>query len=418
LNKNIACFLVIFSSLSVISCVPRGNQKVPQIKMTIRNTLPIKRENVPVIISLDQLKQVAQDFSFKAFMVIEENTGLQNPQRNEEPIHAQVDDTDYDGERDQLVFLIDLAPTEAKTVFIRYVSETAENQMPLTFGFTKQTRAGIFPHLNALAAIESELNVYLLKANGAISVLAKKTEKLELNRLGREEDNKQPNTIELKRTEDLIGYGGFVLRMRNDNKPDGLDPLRYVPHPKDSSPYQHVRVIMDGPVRSTIERIIPNCTVGDKEIELTETLSIYGKSRFAEHRIKIQGSLEGVLIETGIPKSRDNQVDEKKGLIQSWQDAILGQPGEGQIGVGLVYPTSPISVDTDFSRILEIFLKNSSSRILLKPDKNGEVIWYVVGVCNKGDLGFKTEEDFKQFLGLKAVELHTPPIVQLFEPEE
>ena len=96
----------------------------------------------------------------------------------------------------------------------------------------------------------------------------------------------------------------------------------------------------------------------------------------------------------------------------------MGQPGEGQIGVGLVYPTSPISVDTDFSRILEIFLKNSSSRILLKPDKNGEVIWYVVGVCNKGDLGFKTEEDFKQFLGLKAVELHTPPIVQLFEPEE
>jgi hypothetical protein len=238
-----------------------------------------------------------------------------------------------------------------------------------------------------------------LKANGAISVFAKKTEKLELNRLGQEEDNKQPNTIELKRTEDLIGYGGFVLRMRNNDK-------QYIPHPKDSSPYQHIRVIMDGPVRSTIERIIPSCTVGDKEIELTETLSIYGKSRFVEHRIKIQGSLEGILIETGIPKSKDNQVDDKKGLIQSWQDAILGQSGEGQIGVGLVYPIPPISVDTD------------SSRILLKPDENGEVTWYVVGVCDKGDLGFKTEEDFKQFLGLKAVELHTPPVIQLFGSEE
>jgi hypothetical protein len=163
---------------------------------------------------------------------------------------------------------------------------------------------------------------------------------------------------------------------------------------------------MDGPVRSTIERIIPSCTVGDKEIELTETLSIYGKSRFVEHRIKIQGSLEGILIETGIPKSKDNQVDDKKGLIQSWQDAILGQSGEGQIGVGLVYPIPPISVDTD------------SSRILLKPDENGEVTWYVVGVCDKGDLGFKTEEDFKQFLELKAVELHTPPVIQLFGSEE
>lgn len=399
MNRNIACFLVTFSSLIIIGCTPKGNQQVPQIKLTIRNTLPIDRKNVPVIISIDQFKQVAPDFSFRAFMVIEENTDPQNPRQNDEPIHAQVDDTDYDGERDQLVFLIDLAPTKAKTVFIRYISETAENQMPLTFGFTKQTRAGIFPHLNALAAIESELSVYLLKANGAISVFAKKTEKLELNRLGQEEDNKQPNTIELKRTEDLIGYGGFVLRMRNNDK-------QYIPHPKDSSPYQHIRVIMDGPVRSTIERIIPSCTVGDKEIELTETLSIYGKSRFVEHRIKIQGSLEGILIETGIPKSKDNQVDDKKGLIQSWQDAILGQSGEGQIGVGLVYPIPPISVDTD------------SSRILLKPDENGEVTWYVVGVCDKGDLGFKTEEDFKQFLGLKAVELHTPPVIQLFGSEE
>ena len=399
MNRNIACFLVTFSSLIIIGCIPKGNQQVPQIKLTIRNTLPIDRKNVPVIISIDQFKQVAPDFSFRAFMVIEENTDPQNPRQNDEPIHAQVDDTDYDGERDQLVFLIDLAPTKAKTVFIRYISETAENQMPLTFGFTKQTRAGIFPHLNALAAIESELSVYLLKANGAISVFAKKTEKLELNRLGQEEDNKQPNTIELKCAEDLIGYGGFVLRMRNNDK-------QYIPHTKDSSPYQHIRVIMDGPVRSTIERIIPSCTVGDKEIKLTETLSIYGKSRFVEHRIKIQGSLEGILIETGIPKSKDNQVDDKKGLIQSWQDAILGQSGEGQIGVGLVYPIPPISVDTD------------SSRILLKPDENGEVTWYVIGVCDKGDLGFKTEEDFKQFLGLKAVELHTPPVIQLFGSEE
>jgi len=42
----------------------------------------------------------------------------------------------------------------------------------------------------------------------------------------------------------------------------------------------------------------------------------------------------------------------------------------------------------------------------------------VAGVCDKGDLGFKTEEDFKQFLGLKAVELHTPPVIQLFGSEE
>ena len=101
-------------------------------------------------------------------MVFEENADSQNPRQQEKPIHTQVDDTDYDGTRDQLVFLIDLASTGTKTVFIRYVSEKAEDQMPLTFGFTKQTRAGIFPHLKALAAIDSEFNIYLLEANGSI----------------------------------------------------------------------------------------------------------------------------------------------------------------------------------------------------------------------------------------------------------
>ena len=97
MNRNIACVLVTFSSLIIISCIPKGNQQVPQIKLTIRNTLPIDRKNVPVIISIDQFKQVAPDFSFRAFMVIEENTDPQNPRQNDEPIHAQVDDTDYDG---------------------------------------------------------------------------------------------------------------------------------------------------------------------------------------------------------------------------------------------------------------------------------------------------------------------------------
>ena len=399
MNRNITYFLVIFLSFIVIGCIPRGNQQAPQIKLTIRNTLPIDRENVPVIISIDQFKQVAPDFSFKAFMVFEEKADSQNPRQQEKPIHTQVDDTDYDGTRDQLVFLIDLASTGTKTVFIRYVSEKAEDQMPLTFGFTKQTRAGIFPHLKALAAIESEFSIYLLEANGSISAFAKKTEKLELNRLGRGINDEQPNTIKLKRTEDLLGYGGFVLR--NDGE-------QYVPHPNNKNRYQHVRVIMDGPVRSTIERIIPNCTVGNKEIELTETLSIYAKSRFAEHRIKIQGDLEGIQIETGIPKSKteDNQVTEGKGFIQSWQDTDLDQSGEGKIGAGLIYPSKQPDSPA------------SGSNILLEPDKNGEVIWYVVGVCDKGDLGFKTKEDFKQFLALKAVELHTPPVVQLFGTEE
>ena len=145
--------------------MPGGNQKINKIRLSIQNTLPIPRRNVPIVLTRAQLRNVNPDFSFKAYSVV---TGKAP---REVMIPAQADDLDYDGEGDQLCFLLNLEEGETKEVSILYDPTV---KATLTLDINKQTRAAIFPELNAVAAMESNLIVYLLKPNGAFIAYGKK----------------------------------------------------------------------------------------------------------------------------------------------------------------------------------------------------------------------------------------------------
>ncbi len=161
------CLSLIFGSLLMLSActMPGGNQKISKIRLSIQNTLPIPRKNVPIVLTGAQLRKVNSDFSFKAYSVV---TG--KPPR-EVMVPAQADDLDYDGERDQLCFLLNLGAEETKEVSILYDPTV---KATLTLDINKQTRAAIFPELNVVAAMESNLIAYLLKPNGAFIAYGKK----------------------------------------------------------------------------------------------------------------------------------------------------------------------------------------------------------------------------------------------------
>ncbi len=161
------CLSLILGSLLTFSActMPGGKQNINKIRLSIQNTLPIPRKNVPIVLTGSQLRNVSPDFSFKAYSVV---TGKAP---REVMIPAQADDLNYDGERDQLCFLIDLEPEETKEVSILYDPSV---KATLTLDINKQTRAAIFPELNVIAAMESNLIAYLLKPNGAVSAYGKK----------------------------------------------------------------------------------------------------------------------------------------------------------------------------------------------------------------------------------------------------
>ncbi len=168
--SRICLSLLLVSLLMLGACtMPGGNQKISKIRLSIQNTLPLHRKKVPIVLTGAQLRKVNPDFTFKAYSVV---TG-QAPR--EVMIPAQADDLDYDGERDQLCFLLDLEPEETKEVSILYDPNV---KATLTLDINKQTRAAILPELNAVAAMESNLIAYLLRPNGAFVAYGKKRSEL------------------------------------------------------------------------------------------------------------------------------------------------------------------------------------------------------------------------------------------------
>ena len=165
------CLSLILGSLLILNActMPGGNQKISKIRLSIQNTLPIPRKKVPIVLTGTQLRKVDPDFTFKAYSVV-----IGTAPR-EVMIPAQADDLDYDGARDQLCFLLDLEPEETKEISILYDPTV---KATLTLDINKQTRAAIFPELNAVAAVESNLIAYLLKSNGAFVAYGKKRAEL------------------------------------------------------------------------------------------------------------------------------------------------------------------------------------------------------------------------------------------------
>ena len=157
--------LLIFSACTM----PGGNQNISKIRLSIQNTLPLPRKRVPIVLTGAQLRKVNPDFTFKAYSVVSGKAP------REVMVPSQADDLDYDGELDQLCFLLDLEPEQTKEISILYDPDV---KATLTLDINKQTRAVIFPELNSVAAMESNLIAYLLKPNGAFIAYGKKRAQL------------------------------------------------------------------------------------------------------------------------------------------------------------------------------------------------------------------------------------------------
>lgn len=453
---------------SLLGCNFSGRDRTPpQIKLTIQNTLPIERLNVPIVLTLEELRSVAPDFSFDIYLV---NPGQRGPE-----IHSQTDDTDYDGQKDELIFLVDLAPRETKEVSILYEPRNGANyRTPLTLEFPKRTRSGIFPELHGFAALESETIAYVLHDDGSTQAYGKRKKLLfniephfqneleyrnavspelrqafENNGVGlsrnitveiqtpgsdwmiidqqskqkfsvRKEEN-QLNVYNAKelsidrfigRTDGataadpdimtpltpsrgLIGCGGFALWDKINQEliaPTGID--------------DYVRVLSDGPVRSVVQRIIPNFPLDTGTIQLTSTTMIYAGHQWGEHHIEAPGLTSRYCIATGFPTDGYSL---GKNATEGWlwtrnQPALTSPPT--QLDMGIVFP--PDRLET----FKELVLTKSGTKTyaaLMIPSDNGRVVYRFSCVWKIDEI--KAEEDVHQYVQFTAADFRTPPVI-------
>ena len=398
--------------LWIVGCnFPGGqNRDIPQIQLTIQNTLPVKRVNVPIVLSLAELKQVASDFSFDAYLVVSGHPPA------EIEIPSQADDTNYDGQKDELVFLVDLEPQETKGVTIRYAPD---NQVSITLGFTRRTRAGVFPELEGFAALESEWVAYLLQPNGSIDIYGKKKKGLFLDQFVRQlttpSDSEEESLTPLFTTEEMGSRSGFGLW---DTEAQTLIS------PENQRDY--VRILADGPVRSIVQRIIPSWVLAsDREVSFISTFSIYAEQQWGEHRVKAQGLEDRYRIAIRLPNRRITSVsNEKDGWIWSWETVA-----DHEMGFGVTYPVDEFDtfVDSEAGNTLllmkldqydEVFYRFASALKGEEPEiatQEAEEVTRATQEAEKPEI--VTQEAFEQYVQATATEIRTPPIIR-FAPQE
>ena len=377
--------------LWIVGCnFPGGqNRDIPQIQLTIQNTLPVKRVNVPIVLSLAELRQIAADFSFDAYLVV----SGQPPAEIEIP--SQADDTNYNGQKDELVFLVDLEPQETKGVTIRYAPD---NQVSVTLGFTRRTRAGVFSELKGFAALESEWVAYLLHPNGSIDTYGKKTKGLFLDQFVRQltapSDSEEEILTPLFTTEATNNSSGFGLW---DTGTQGLI--------SSENQRDYVRILADGPVRSIVQRIIPSWVLSSgREVSFTSTFSIYAGHQWGEHRVKVHGLGDGYRIAIRLPNRRITSVsNEKDGWIWSWETEA-----DREMGFGVIYPTDGFDTFLD---------SEAGDTILMQLDQHNEAFYRFASALGGKEAEIATQDAFEQYVQAMATDIRTPPVIR-FTPQE
>ncbi len=409
------CFGLLF--LWIVGCnFPGGqNRDIPHIQLTIQNTLPVKRVNVPIVLSLAELKKVASDFSFDAYLVVSGHPPA------EIEIPSQADDTNYDGQKNELVFLVDLEPQETKGVTIRYAPD---NQVSITLGFTRRTRAGVFPELEGFAALESEWVAYLLHPDGSIDTYGKKTKGLFLDRfvhqLTAPPDSEAEILTPLFTTKEMDDGSGFGLWDTDTQTLMSAENQR-----------DYVRILADGPIRSTVQRVIPNWVLSSgQEVSFISTFSIYAGHQWGEHRVKAQGLGNRYRIAVRLPNRGITPVNNQKdGWAWSWKTETQANR---EMGFGVTYPVDGFGTflgSEEGNTILlmkldpydEVFYRFASAlggkETEIATQEAEEVERVTQEAQEVKEIEIASQEAFEQYVQAMATEIRTPPIIR-FTPQE
>lgn len=463
--NNILKLYILSILILYIGCTFPGSKKdANRIRFTIQNTLSTPQKNIPINLSLERLKIVKSDFSLKAFSVV---TGKAP---KEAMIPAQADDLDYDGERDQLTFLLDFVPQETKEISILYDPNV---QATFTLEVKKQSRAGIFPELNASGAIESDLIAYVLKPNGSIVPYGKRRidlftvdgmfqNELDYNHQLSPEfkqhfesnnvqltQNPQALTIEqitpefswiihdfenqedyyIRKSEEQLNLYksiGLSLNQLLTNNNTILVPLNsedsiigcggYVIYNKASNEYiplnnqnDYVRILANGGMRSVMQRVLPEVEISGEEYRISVSSFIYGKNTWINQTIHFDKKLSSdVALVVGIPKlENDFGVDEELQLIWSWG---TDPNGSHPLGYALFYTKSLSDGIID--------LDPSILSISLNPNEHGHIYYRVLSIWDGGINTIQTKTEFLHYVKNMRTNMENEPTINFIHTEE
>lgn len=393
--KKLQSYVLLFLLISLLSsCFPGGRGNVPTIEVTIENPLPIKRTNVPIVLKISEIKEKADDFTPGLYIITPSKPPEKDKssEKSKQPVKiaSQTDDIDYDGVKDEIIFLVDLEPEEVKKILIRYSPESKEK---VTFEHEKQTKAGIFPELGG-AGLESRLIAYLINSQNTIYPLGKSSSGLMLNKYVESKTGTEMSPIVDQNEQDWVGCGGFAFWKANS-----LLPIRT------GQSERYVRVLADGPVRAAVEVIYLDFNIDGVSLDIRAIFSVIAGHREMKNQIRIKGDRNLPQIATGLPYDLTNN-NSKDGYAYAWEPF-------DSAGTALIYPTKQFSAIKDKVSLAGMRRARQSPTAIFDLASNGSLTYYTLAASGKGETTVKNQSEFEDLIRVTTAQVNSPPSVTI-----
>lgn len=196
---------------------------------------------------------------------------------------SQADDLDGDGNADEFVFPVRLAPHESRAVHI-YYSTTLHDSIP----YPQRVHAShAYGYNRATAAFESEVIGYRSYGGFFLDIQARTAPGLNNSLVGYFGARATP-TIgrDVIHLGDTLGLGGLFLRGNGQTyrPPLNMPDYAHKPEPPEAPRY---RVVADGPVRAAVECHMDHWRLGNDEVRIQAVYSIAAGAGHAECAFRI-----------------------------------------------------------------------------------------------------------------------------------
>lgn len=366
--------------------LPAGEAEPGSLKCTVKNPVDISRKSETVSLGWKKIKNGIEGINKNSVCVYDSQTGKY--------LQTQVSDNDCDGKEDSLLFQTDFSPGEKKRFVIMKKPEdyTAPASESRAFCMFVPERKDDFAWENDLVAFRmygpalEEENI-----SSGIDVWVKSVHYPILKKwyAGHDYHTDHGEGLDFYKVGTSRGCGGIAMF-----KEDRL----YV-----SRNFAEWKIIENGPVRVIFELTYQPWGPEDAKFREVKRISL-DKGSFLnriETRFKTDRAVKAVLAPGIVVEEGHNGIsyDTDKGWMGYWGKA---DPQNGIIGCGVVL------TETD-----DIEYKHTRGHIFLTGKHNlSQPFTYYTGACwNKGN-GFKTFDEWKDYLKKFSLKLNNPLEIQ------
>lgn len=376
---------------------------LPTISVSVTNPVDSQRANVPVVVAVP----AEASRSLKGVTV-----------KDHPEIPCQIDDMDGDGRPDEIVFLVDLAPRQSSVYTLQlsdtpvastvepgtsaYIKLNDKNKkypriLSVTFPGDADNRTmynSVYGHGAVLEGLYNAIRVYMDNRQ-SIDLYAKNTPRLELETTGFYTTADQ---LEKGFGRDIL-WAGTSVALGSFRGWNGSEPLTI-----DSVASRSQRVVTTGPLRSVIEVSDRAWRHGGKDIDMTQTYTIYKGHRDIDVEIKFDGAEKGEVFATGVQKVMNDNTGFilPEGLAGSWGNNVPDK------SMASVVDTLGLGISVSSPYLVKTLEDDVNYLTLVTPDENGVIRYTIVSAATRDEASPKSYDEWKAWLGKWRKELENP----------